>query len=1057
MDTATLLGVILTMMNVDSQILHGGHEPVGNCPLTNTDELELLFNSATRKVITSHFNMMETQMLTYQMELDNFKKEITEQIENMQYTVPGGTEKLGLRLVNGRSSGEGRVEVYKDGVWGTVCVESWDSNDANVVCKQLFGLDRQGVAVSTAVFGKGAGTVHLDLQCSGAETDVLDCPLSTTATCTHSEDAGVVCFLPNRHVRLSKGNSTNEGLIEVFINGKWGAVCDQVWDNDDAKVACRSLGYSWGVAVNSSVFGSGNGHIWLNGINCNGNEGTLLQCADSVTGSNRCNAGKIVGVVCNPTNNASVRIVNGSSVDEGRVEILINGQWGSVCDNGWSKSDADVTCKSLGYKGGLSVSSSVFGEGSGRTWLDRVNCYGNKKSLFECSQSVIGSNTCRYGNTAGVVCYNTRNDSVRIVNGSTVHEGRVEVLINGQWRSVCDRGWGKSDAQVTCKSLGYTRGIPVASSVFGEGPSQIWMFNSVHCWGYEQSLLGCTKSVIGSDVCTSGRNAGVVCYETGNESVRIVNGSSEYEGRVEVLINEQWRSICNKGWDKNDADVTCKSIGYSGGLPVSHSVFGEGPDSVWMLSTGNCHGGEPSLLGCIQSVIASNSCSNGGHAGVVCYHNGNDSVRIVNGSSADEGRVEVMIKGEWQNVCDRGWGKTDADVTCKSLGYSGGLPVLSSLFGEGGGEIWLNGINCNGSEDSLLKCRQSTIGSSSCSGGAAGVVCYHSENDLVRMISGSSVHEGRVEVFINGQWRSVCNNMWDTNDANVTCRGLGYSGGIPALSSSSSVFGETKGQMAVTNINCNGYEDSLIKCARSISRTNVCNNGRHAGVVCYNTTNDIIRIENENFTTNNSVVNPEVLINGIWIGFCKDSWEYMEAKVICRSLGYSGYGRIVNRRQGGNTFGELYIKGFKCTGAERTLAGCKFGTIGLGDCSNTGAIEVECYTEVKRYKEYMKRFIRLVNGTSSNEGRVELFIHGRWGSVCDHSWDDNDARVVCRSLGYSGKSTARKAAYFGRGTGPIWRSHVYCQGTEPSIFDCKHAGYKVTHCNHGEDAGIICT
>ncbi len=100
--------------------------------------------------------------------------------------------------------------------------------------------------------------------------------------------------------------------------------------------------------------------------------------------------------------------------------------------------------------------------------------------------------------------------------------------------------------------------------------------------------------------------------------------------------------------------------------------------------------------------------------------------------------------------------------------------------------------------------------------------------------------------------------------------------------------------------------------------------------------------------------------------------------------------------------------------------------------------------------------LRLANGSSPSVGRVELWYSEQWNTVCDDSWDINDATVVCQQLGYRGAAFARKSAYFGQGSGQILLDELRCTGTEASLFRCPHNGLYRHDCGHGEDAGVTC-
>ena len=99
--------------------------------------------------------------------------------------------------------------------------------------------------------------------------------------------------------------------------------------------------------------------------------------------------------------------------------------------------------------------------------------------------------------------------------------------------------------------------------------------------------------------------------------------------------------------------------------------------------------------------------------------------------------------------------------------------------------------------------------------------------------------------------------------------------------------------------------------------------------------------------------------------------------------------------------------------------------------------------------------IRLANGRNEKEGRVEIYWNNQWSTVCDDLWDDNDATVICKQLGYS-RGSARVSAYYGEGSGLILLDDVNCGGSESSIFTCNHRSFGEHDCTHNEDAGVVC-
>ena len=102
--------------------------------------------------------------------------------------------------------------------------------------------------------------------------------------------------------------------------------------------------------------------------------------------------------------------------------------------------------------------------------------------------------------------------------------------------------------------------------------------------------------------------------------------------------------------------------------------------------------------------------------------------------------------------------------------------------------------------------------------------------------------------------------------------------------------------------------------------------------------------------------------------------------------------------------------------------------------------------------------VRLVGGNTTLEGRVEVFLLGQWGTVCDYNWDFVDAIVVCRQLGNLQAVEAPRYAAFRSGSGPSWYYSVHCTGTERNLTECSKSISNVgSACPHSQDAGAVCS
>ncbi|XP_037604718.1 scavenger receptor cysteine-rich domain-containing group B protein [Sebastes umbrosus] len=517
-------------------------------------------------------------------------------------------------------------------------------------------------------------------------------------------------------------------------------------------------------------------------------------------------------------------------------------------------------------------------------------------------------------------------------------------------------------------------------------------------------------------------------------------------------------------------------------------------------------------------------------------------VRLVNrypDQNRCEGRVEVFYNDSWGTVCDDDWDMVDANVVCRQLNCGVAVAVgSSSRFGQGTGPILLDNVDCKGSETDLSQCRTLDWGVHNCYHYEdVGVTCKEPEvvgakgfddrttppwenfglrDGTIRLKSGQNACQGRVEIYHQGKWGTVCDDEWDFTNAQVVCQQIGC--GSAVYAHTNSYFGYGTGRILLDNVRCIGNEQDLTRCKSLGWGKHNCGHHEDAGVTCtgsstiapvatdyqrvrigtYNTeaTEEVpvtttttttttvtipaqtkgklgIRVKDKD-SNNTCQGRVEVLYLNIWGTVCDDGWDMSNAIVVCRQLGCGPAIAAKNQAYFGYGSGPTLLDNVECSGAESELSECfhlGWGQHNCGHHEDAGVIcapadfyggrdirVTENITDAPiTTPQPSEGMLRLVDGQHQCEGRVEMFSNSRWGTVCDDAWDLPDAQVVCRQLGCGEATAARGEAFFGPGSGLILLDNLKCSGAEASLQECSHISWNVHNCDHSEDAGVTCS
>eukprot|EP00731_Ephydatia_muelleri_P038897 Em0975g1a len=566
-----------------------------------------------------------------------------------------------VRLVGGGSDLQGRLEFCAGGEWTTICSNGWDEREASVVCRQLGHSGDGALAVGSARFGEGNGTISAqNLGCLGNEPALANCMKAAIAGvgCVHSQDAGVICQVPvckNGALRLADGTDKYSGRLEVCNGGQWGTVCGKDVSSDLAITACGLLGFGTkaGFAIGNAIFGRGTGSIYTLHRKCSSQLDMPCTLAVNETGD-QCDHLDDLSILCTPVLSHSIVLLAMSSWLEVRLMVV----WRCVLEDSGEQSVMTPGLTTVLELCANSWDCQVTVRGAAATSPPVPVPFPSVLVDVSAVVSDLSSGTKAAITVPIVLVVVLAAVLVAVLIALLlVYKSRKLnlVLVRANARALLSRSMATGSHKFIKYNDQVALSFAIGNAIFGGGTVAY-----THCIENAPASWACQAVNETGDQCDHLDDLSILCtpatapLNCSTGDVKLVGGQTD--GRVEVCLGGQWGTVCDDSWTDNSARVVCKQLG----LPSDCTWrFGLPLLEIYLTT------GDPHLLTIDAVTVASSSANIRLNATSPAAQ----SVATVFNAKA-AGLVEVCLGGTWGTVCDYQFDSLAATVACRQLGYS---------------------------------------------------------------------------------------------------------------------------------------------------------------------------------------------------------------------------------------------------------------------------------------------------------------------------------------------------------------------------------------------------